>query len=104
MSELAKKLREARELISDKSHWTQGANAKTEDGKEVPFHSSLAFKFCVAGACEKVKAVGWAFPLENAAEYLYPDYLGPRTVNDQLGHEAALALLDYAIAEVEDFG
>jgi hypothetical protein len=102
MSDVLQVLRQARELISDPKHWTQKACARDVNGEHIDIFSPDAVCFCVGGAIERVSKTGCReayLLLDQVAEKLtdeksaYP-YLD---VNDKLGHEATLVMLDGAI-------
>lgn len=102
-------LTEARELISDKSRWTQQASARDGGGNWVAENSARACQWCAQGAVYCVGGTGPAMvsTLETAFRLLAqasPVGSGNRVVrtNDELGHEATLAMFDRAIAAAGD--
>jgi hypothetical protein len=44
-----------KELLSDPSRWTQGEFARDDDGYRVNIDSSTAVKWCLLGACIKLR-------------------------------------------------
>jgi hypothetical protein len=92
----------ARALIADPKNWGQGDYAMTREGVSVSPISKDAACFCSYGAV--AHAAGQEFPeaertaLRSAARRLYGNAKGPITVNDNLGHEATLAMFDDAIS------
>ena len=92
-------LKAARELLSDKTKWTQRAMARDAEGKEAEPSHPDAVCFCALGAAERC---GYYGPrLYDAALAL--DLDGVATTNDdnKLGYDAVLALYDKAI-EIEE--
>ncbi len=104
-------LRRAREIISDRDRWTQQYLRTEKDGKE---------RFCVLGAIEKAAYdLGLAEPPDRPFDgagslgYQLGDDLSLETyaaeryecaawsVNDSLGYETTLEMLDGYIGEVE---
>lgn len=98
-------LREARALIEDPARWTQGASARTADGRETFAACPDAVQWCAAGAVRKVSD----FPgsanhaRANALLGAQARAIGHTTpaVNDALGHTAVLQMFDAAIAAAE---
>lgn len=93
----------ARELISDPSKWTTGKNARSSNRLPVHPTSDNAVCFCSYGAVSRVtgdpdlhdgdpRAIGY---LDDAAEELFNKCASD--VNDDMGHECALAVYDRAI-------
>ncbi len=99
----------ARELIADKSRWTQGTLARNVEGNpEHCVQGKTAVCFCAAGAVmhcatgeDEEEWIGAWSALDAAAFSLYGgrDVAG---VNDKLGHEAVLKVYDHAISNCED--
>ena len=104
-----------KELISDPARWTQCHNARDSQDRNVAVTSLHAVKFCVRGAAMKVTD-GVGFPgerenlkgrryfavsnaLEDAAQELYGTNGVGIEVNDRMGHEAVMNILDHAIAK-----
>lgn len=106
-------LREARDLIADRLHWTRGTYARNIDGKPVNAHDPEACRFCAVGAVQRVFALrelsiydtDGGSPYALACGALAEAVLGGggsiTAYNDQGGHEATLALFDCAIARLE---
>jgi hypothetical protein len=113
-------LRDMRAILSDPSRFAQGAAAVDADGVVVPFSSSEAVAFCATGAEERayferglVDPLGGTRPgkvnlmldlaerlvdlLDAAVGELHPDSYDLVRVNDRLGREAVLAVIDRAI-------
>ena len=100
--EKAKRLRAARELITNPEHWTTGVLSRDEAGGFVTPRSPHAVCWCVLGACQKVGVPG---ALITIAQTLLPECFSAITevslINDNDGHQAVLDLLDAAIARLE---
>lgn len=47
-------MKKLRDVLSDKSKWTQCAMARDANGDYVPVHSKEACKFCLVGALDKL--------------------------------------------------
>ena len=96
-------LRGARALISDRARWTSGANARTANGRRVPFDEEDAVAWCAQGALFKVAGYGNADVRD--AWIALARTAGVNTnipsVNDNRGYAAALNLFDKAIATLE---
>ncbi len=101
----------ARALIADVANWTRGALGRDNNGEAVEGDDSAAVCFCAFGAIDAVcltqeESERAGLALEKAAVDLYPEasreLTGDRSpvvyVNDGLGHDAALAVYDHAIA------
>jgi hypothetical protein len=104
MSEVAETLRAARELIADPERWTQGVFARDAEGRSVDPSDDRAVRWCAAGAIWRVATVahGWCdayWLARDAAERAHDS--GLTEVNDRLGHQAVLRVLDQAIAAAE---
>lgn len=101
---------EARALIADPKHWTQGAYARDEQGRNVSEHSSRAVCYCSVGALlcavrtdacygsgnNYVKARNY---LNGAARALGSS--GIMVLNDSSTHEVVLVAFDVAIKGAE---
>ncbi len=89
LSNTAKILIAAREIIADQNHWTQGAyEHHTEDG---------VVQFCIYGALHSVADSYHesSDAVEESAEVLYDK---PAVeVNDNMGYEAIMRVVDHAI-------
>lgn len=119
MDAVTKALVKARSLIESKSTWTTGVMARNALGESVPFRHPCAIRFCSwgamhraapqvpvqTGACIHDQAMA---RLERAAERMLEGALTSLeirneppilTVNDRLGHAAALTMFDHAISE-----
>jgi hypothetical protein len=91
-------LRQARDLISDASRWTQGDNARNRFGQSCPLDSSAAVCWCAMGALKRVNpALAWE--ARNALAKVIDDSVV--TFNDQHSHAEVLAAFDQAIAQEE---
>ena len=95
-------LREARELISDPSHWTQGALARGIDGKasDVMYPLGCVVSWCASGACLRVGGLVEGY---RALELLRRAIgsRGAATYNDSHTHAEVLAMFTKAIALAE---
>ena len=98
-------LKEARELISDPERWTQGEDARDEDGLPVHPDDSDATCWCTLGALHRV-ATGndktTVFMEIQKAVDLLPGirsqgYYAAK-FNDAHSHDEVLALFDHAIS------
>lgn len=90
---------EARQLLSDPSHWTKGADARNSRGESVPYMAETACKFCILGAIFRVAEMHNVAPepvcdaiSAHLGEYSIADF------NDTRNHWAILQLLDTAIS------
>jgi hypothetical protein len=101
-------LKLARYLLSDFSHWTQGAKAKTANGETCPPEDDGAYMFCAVGAPSRANhilgcQIDVSGPLYRVAERLYGK--GPISVNDdgwcdpKDAYQHVLKLYDTAIEE-----
>jgi len=97
------RLLEARNLIADPEHWTQETSFRDEYDREVHKDENPS-KFCALGAL----AITY-MPWSSRAEYdllsevsldLYKQRVS--IVNDEIGHEAILAIYDEAIRRAKD--
>jgi len=102
--------RAARELISDPERWTQRAYARNSSFICVDSSSRHACCWCSLGALRKAVAEsGDGFTtlayLENrlnkSANRLYPEQKNIISVNDTIGHAAALRVFDETISRLE---
>jgi hypothetical protein len=89
-------LTQARDLIADENNWTTVFYARGEDGEPLDTgFDPRAVRFCAVGACDRTRASeAW---LRRAAKELFPTMSGPASVNDRLGHAAAMQMFDRAI-------
>ena len=102
-------LTRARLLISDKSRWTPGAQAKDAQGNEVKFSEPSACRFDARGAVLKMAhvipgadAAGAIRLLEDVANSMAEDRKDPLGyVNDTLGHDSVLQVYDLAIQQAK---
>ncbi len=106
-------LRAARASIASPADWTQRASGRTRAGFLVHPCSPYAVCRCARGAVRYVVGRGGDAAvavglLNEAARALYPEAVGGTVddepivlVNDGLGHDAALAVYDHAIARAE---
>lgn len=109
-------LKEARALIEDPSHWTQGELARDADGCLTEVLSPSAVCWCSIGALEKVSTKRTAAAERRASDVLYEagKYLFPlhpegfhttqriARVNDNQSHAEVLAVFDDAIAKEQE--
>ena len=86
-------LKRARELISDRSKWTQGVMARDADGNPVLPEDSSATCWCATGA---LRAVAPTREVCIAARARLAE--DPAAVNDRIGYTATLKMFDEAIA------
>lgn len=103
-------LQDARDLIADPDHWTQGYGARTAEGYNIHPTSFGATSFCAVGAVNRVTG-GKPNLMEPALTSLRAAVLegapsgartsGPiTTFNDNHTHAEVLAMFDRAIASV----
>jgi hypothetical protein len=111
MKTIADILREARALIVDPEHWTQGHYAESFDGCEVPATDPMAFRFCPLGAVRRVVNVSWGeecteyadaeIELHVAAHAVDSDFETIAELNDffhsDVGHRYVMQAFDIAI-------
>lgn len=91
-------LQAVRDLLSDKSHWTQYVSARDAKGKQVEAQSNKACAWCLIGAFRKLEPdldKRW-----EARVYLmsHLDTHSTGSFNDTHSHEEVLQLLDKALA------
>jgi hypothetical protein len=120
-----KVLRAARRTISRKSRWCRYVGAETRDGATTLCESPEAVRWCALGAIGKAAADLKVFDRKKVDPFTKEDvYLGQsaliqslnlisrrlfpfssklQNVNDRIGREAALAVLDAAIAELSSW-
>jgi hypothetical protein len=88
-------LKDIRELLGDKSKWTQGTAARDFTGAAVDPHHPSACSWCLLGATEKLGR-GRYMPvvsrLHRASGSIRVSY-----INDVEGHTAVMDLLDKVI-------
>lgn len=104
-------LKGVRNLVKNKEHWTQGTYARGSDGHPVDFseiQSDEVTKVCVKGACMRLLCYengmqGMQDKVVRNLDKVASANLGGGLiyVNDDLGHEAVLRMLDMAIAEAK---
>ena len=63
-------VRQARELLADETHWTQGAYAYDESGKALRGPDQVAVRWCMVGAIAKCAGVYEPSWVEAIAHYL----------------------------------
>ena len=92
-------LTKVRQLLSNPSHWTKGADARNSRGESVPYMAETACKFCLLGAIYRVAEMHNVAPKPvcdalsaHLGEYSIADF------NDTRSHGAILQLLDDAIS------
>ena len=93
-------LTKARDRVKDPEHWCQGTYALTKDGLDANPTEDRADRFCAIGALLRANDksenyIKAELALRHAASKLFSK--GPTSVNDQLGHEAVVAMFDEAI-------
>lgn len=97
-------LKLAKELLADKSRWTQGASARDGDGVEVFPNDPAACQFCIYGAMSRV--CNGEYPpnalnvVAKVSFDLFDDW-HPNRVNDTLGFKAVHKILDTAIERLK---
>jgi hypothetical protein len=94
-------LSEVRDLFKDRKKWTQHAYARDKNGYECNATDPFATCWCLAAAI-LIKA-GGADQADGARRVLYD--LIPGSIvgkNDDEGYDAVMALLDKAIAHVQN--
>lgn len=83
--------------------WTQGAFARDKRGKPVGSRSAAATCWCVAGAGERVGVLDRARAFLNAAaSEIHGGPWFPAWVNDRLGYDATMRMVDRAIELAHD--
>jgi hypothetical protein len=98
-------LRHARELLSDPTHWTKGAEARAEDGDECGIEYAACW--CADGAmrCAALRygRAAWR-EAKPTIECLVPGLVGLEQFNDMPAttHADVLALFDRAIAKLSE--
>lgn len=114
MEPLAEILRETRDRITDEEHWCKGTLAQGVD--EAVFYTTLdpeATKFCVLGSLAVTLRENLRFPTEGGPRFTqvrhFLDLNNSRgwtswRVNDLLGHEAVMDMLDKCIKIADDQG
>lgn len=90
-------------ILSDKRNWTQGACARDAHGEPVLTISSYCCSFCLVGVwikCSQEEPFATNYnafqKIEQSARALFD--LSPAQVNDQLGYEAVMKVLDHSEA------
>ncbi len=96
----------ARDLITNPTKWTKGELARDEDGYVVHTEDPAAVCFCAYGAIEHCAGPKYSYhgtiakgALIASANALYRST--PISVNDDLGHGAALKMFDHAILRTD---
>lgn len=95
-------LRRARALISDRSRWTTGTNARDKDGLKVLPIDSCAVRWCAQGAIfrscpdERERKSAWI-----ALNEATPCHHNITSTNDNIGYAAIMKAFDKAIAAEE---
>lgn len=99
-------LMQARELIIDPSHWTQGAAARDARGRGVFSDAPEACMFCVIGSIWRAAGSRTGkdvYLAEHALERVVPDgYVA--SFNDSHSHAEVIAMFDRAIASLPSEG
>ena len=112
----AQLLAKARALVLQPEHWTQGTLARTRKpeaghGGFITQPNALdATCWCISGAVAKTLNMNvdtkpgdtdpWLLAMERLNKVAYKNFgFCAVDVNDQLGHEAVIQLLDFAIGE-----
>ena len=110
--EANKILEKARNLIQDRSHWTVGEYARTEENMSCDPSSNNAAKWCTMGALfravsEMRRDGGILVNPERASSRLFEaakrmgrEY--PVDVNDDLGHAKVMEMFDIAMSDKEE--
>ncbi len=97
-------LKAARARIADPKRWTQGAAGRDRRGYRTEGRGMRrAVQWCALGAVD-AEAAGDGGMYDNAWDALdaaSPFRCGALLVNDELGHEATIAMFDRAIAKLE---
>ena len=118
-------LQRARQLVANKDTWTRGSLARDKDGEVINVDNRFAVCFCLEGAVHRSlyeHSVNFTENGQGAEDvnrlHCALDILAQRvhvarrnctianhrrpltTINDYLGREAALEVLDLAIAEI----
>lgn len=104
--------KKAKDLLSNKHYWTQGASAKDSTGVRVRVNDRSACQFCVSGAITRViysHVLDQSFHAElrpllaKVTEQMHQsckDLFGHESflyVNDTLGYDAVMKMLDDCI-------
>jgi hypothetical protein len=94
--------------ISDPAHWCQEVYARGKSGRIVDLFGHAVMSVCLEGARliesphgNRKVVLGVSRHLHDAAAVLYPKVGGPVSVNDDLGHDAVMAVVRRAIADAE---
>lgn len=113
-------LRRAREIITDPERWCRHSYAVTADDVATRSDSDSAAKFCAFGAISRAcmehglyekgvkltseelfrNSLALNASLDRLAACMFPRYPRLQWVNDSVGREAAIEVLDAAIAEL----
>ena len=107
-----------RELIKDPDHWTQFTFARDSEGNDwIEPWEPEACQWCVNGAIQRTvfgeipayeSAVILDYDTNNAVQVFLDAValerfsMGSVNVNDKLGHESVMAILDQAIEQLEE--
>ena len=96
-------LERARELIADKSHWCRGSLAKDIGGRQVDPWDPAAMRRCAYGAviAAAFELVADSKQARDLADAVAREIHGSSwliTINDIVGHRAALAVFDQVLA------
>jgi len=92
-------IRQARNRIADKKHWTTGALARDAYGHRVGPKSDEAVCWCALGALRR--GAKEASDVSRACVLLGHSSAWLSEINDRLGHQAVLDMFDKAINEEE---
>lgn len=109
MTTIREALIATRDLLSDPARWTRGAVAKRADGQIVDITDPEACRFCTVGGLNKVAGDTECLfdecysELQKTSAAMYPsetdhgEPTDPIDVNDNIGHEAVIRMLDLTI-------
>ena len=100
-SEIVKKLKEVRALLTPRKNWTQKAWGRDTNGASViNIQRDKAVCYCLVGACYKATENDEdAFVLEKKLNSVLPKgFVSAIAYNDNRSHRSVLKLIDKAIA------
>ncbi len=99
-SEIVKKLKEVRALLTPKKNWTQGFTARDKNGRRTTVNSDNAVCWCLGGALIKIcKDSKVLSVMENKIDNSLPKGFNNYVkYNDNRSHRSVLKLIDKAIA------
>lgn len=108
MKSMAELLKNARELITDPAHWTQGAYAKNEYGSTTESHADNATCWCAYGVIRKVaydndsnSVEGLENAIDACATLLTGEECDGIAFNDSHTHAEVLQMFNCAIKRSE---